>query len=133
MSPAALMPCAATKSSSLTSAGCAGRLEMTHPSGRFHRCTDLCPRVTLAGSASSVSVRFRFHTCRPVYRGFSRIVVTVPSDLTRQAGSILTMNPRGPTVEPGPLHSLLDRSANARGRVWDGTADGPVLPPSARR
>ena len=52
---------------------------MTHPSGRFHRCTLLCPRVTLPGSASSVSVRCRFHTCRPVYRGFSRIVVTVPS------------------------------------------------------
>ena len=65
------MPCAATKSSSLTRAGCAGRWEMTQPSGRFHRCTDLCPRVTLAGSASSVSVRCRFHTCRPVYRGFS--------------------------------------------------------------
>jgi hypothetical protein len=31
------------------SAGCAGRLEMTHPPGMFHRCTDLCPRVTLAG------------------------------------------------------------------------------------
>ena len=73
------MAWAATKSSSLTSAGCAGRLEMTQPSGRFHRCTLLCPRVTLPGSASSVSVRCRFHTCRPVYRGFSRMVVTVPS------------------------------------------------------
>jgi len=33
----------------------------------------------LAGPASSVSVRCRFHTCRPVYRGFSRIAVTAPS------------------------------------------------------
>ena len=44
-----------------------------------NRCTDLWPRVTLAGSASSVSVCCRFHTCRPVYRRFCRIVVTVPS------------------------------------------------------
>jgi hypothetical protein len=44
---------------------------------------DLCPRVTLAGSTSSLSVRYRFHTCRPVYRGFSRIVVTAPSVLYR--------------------------------------------------
>jgi hypothetical protein len=42
---------------SLTSAGCAGLAEMTHPSGRFHRCTLLCPRLVLAGSASSESVR----------------------------------------------------------------------------
>ena len=35
---------------------------MTQPPGRFHRCTLLCPRVTLPGSASSVSVRCRFHT-----------------------------------------------------------------------
>jgi hypothetical protein len=33
------------KSASQTSAGCAGLLEMTHPSGRFHRCTLLCPRA----------------------------------------------------------------------------------------
>jgi hypothetical protein len=38
------------KSASLTSAGCAGRREMTHPSGRFHRCTCRCPRLVLAGS-----------------------------------------------------------------------------------
>lgn len=35
----ALMSCAATKSASLINAGCAGRFEMTHPTGRFHRCT----------------------------------------------------------------------------------------------
>ncbi|WP_433177476.1 recombinase family protein [Actinoallomurus sp. CA-150999] len=29
----------ATKSFSLTSAGCAGRVEITQLSGRFHRCT----------------------------------------------------------------------------------------------
>ena len=50
------------KSASLTSASCAGLLEMTHPPGRFHRCTSLCPRLTSAGSASSLSVRCRFHT-----------------------------------------------------------------------
>jgi hypothetical protein len=54
---AALMSWAAMKSASLTSAGCAGLAEMTHPSGRFHRCTLLCPRLVLAGSASSQSVR----------------------------------------------------------------------------
>jgi hypothetical protein len=52
---------------------------MTHPSGRFHRWTLLWPRVTLAGSTRSLSVRCRFHTCRPVYRRFTRIVVTAPS------------------------------------------------------
>jgi hypothetical protein len=67
------------KSASLTSAGCAGLFEMTQPSGRFHRCTSLCPRLTSAGSARSLSVRCRFHTWRPVYRGLLRIVVTVPS------------------------------------------------------
>jgi hypothetical protein len=45
------------------------------PASRYRRSTDVCPRVTLAGSAGSVLVRCRFHTCRPVYRGFSRIVV----------------------------------------------------------
>ena len=33
----------------------------------------------LAGSARSKSVRCRFHTCRPVYRGFARIAATVRS------------------------------------------------------
>ena len=33
------MSWAAMKPASLTSAGCAGCLEMTQPSGRFHRCT----------------------------------------------------------------------------------------------
>ncbi len=37
------MPWAAMKSSSLTSAGCAGRAEITHPSGRPHRWTCRCP------------------------------------------------------------------------------------------
>jgi len=76
---AALMSWAAMKSASLTSAGCAGLREMTHPSGRFHRCRLLCPRLTSAGSVRSRSVRCRFHTCRPVYRGLDKIVVTVPS------------------------------------------------------
>jgi hypothetical protein len=47
------------KSASLTSDSCAGLLEMTHPSGRFHRCTSPCPRLTSVG--------------------VPRIVVTVPS------------------------------------------------------
>ncbi|HEY2307788.1 MAG TPA: hypothetical protein VGI05_18100 [Streptosporangiaceae bacterium] len=59
---AALMSWATMKSASLTSAGCAGRSETSHPSGRFHRCTLMCPRLVLAGSASSESVRCRFHT-----------------------------------------------------------------------
>jgi hypothetical protein len=77
------------KSASLTTTRCAGRLEMTHPSGRFHRCTLLYPRVTLQGSASSVSVLCRFHTWRPVYRVLAKIVVTVPSVqlVLRGAGS----------------------------------------------
>ena len=58
---AALMSWAAMKSASLTSAGWAGLREMTHPSGRFHRCTLLCPRLTSAGSARSRSVRCRLH------------------------------------------------------------------------
>jgi len=69
---------AAMKSASLTRAGWAGRAEMTHPSGRFQRCTLVCPRLVLAGSASSESVRCRFQTWRPVYRGLPRMVVTVP-------------------------------------------------------
>ena len=73
------MSWAAMKSASLTSAGCAGLREITHPSGRFHRCTLLCPRLTSARSVRSRSVRCRFHTCRPVYRGLDKIVVTVPS------------------------------------------------------
>jgi hypothetical protein len=56
------MSWAAMKSDSLTSASCASLLEMTHPSGRFHRCTLLCLRLTSAGSARSRSVRCRFHT-----------------------------------------------------------------------
>jgi hypothetical protein len=59
---AALMSWAAMKSASLTSAGCAGLREMTHPSGRFHRCTGLCPRAISPGSTRSRSVRCRFHT-----------------------------------------------------------------------
>jgi hypothetical protein len=39
----------------------------------------LWPSVTSAGSAGSVSVRCRFHTCRPVYRGLARIEGTAPS------------------------------------------------------
>ncbi len=64
---AALTAWAAMKSVSLTSPGCAGRAELTQPSGRFHRCTCQCPRAMSGGSASSVSVRCRFHTCRPVH------------------------------------------------------------------
>ncbi len=71
--------------------------EITQPPGRFHRWTLLCPRVTLAGSASSVSVRCRFHTWRPVYRGFSRIVVTVPS------------------VQPAPVRCVLRPGSAADG------------------
>ena len=39
----------------------------------------LCPRPELAGSGRSKSVRCRFHTCRPVYRGLARIAATVRS------------------------------------------------------
>jgi hypothetical protein len=52
---------------------------MTRPSGRFQRCTCLCPSAVLAGSARSKSVRWRFQTCRPVYRGLARIAATVRS------------------------------------------------------
>ena len=41
----AVVSWAAMKSASLTSAACAGCFEMTQPSGRFHRCTCLCPSV----------------------------------------------------------------------------------------
>jgi hypothetical protein len=57
---------AATKSASLTRAACVGCLEMTQPSGRFHRCTCLCPRVVSAGSVRTAWDGCRFHTCRPV-------------------------------------------------------------------
>jgi hypothetical protein len=50
---------------------------MTQPSGRFHRWICLCPSPVLAGSTRSRSVRCRFHTCRPIYRGFARIDATV--------------------------------------------------------
>jgi hypothetical protein len=49
------------------------------PSGRFHRCTCLCPSPVLAGSTSTASDGCRFHTCRPVYRGLARIAATVRS------------------------------------------------------
>ena len=65
----AVVSWAAMKSASLTSAVCAGCLEMTQPSGRFHRWTCLCPSPVLAGSARTASDGCRFHTCRPVYRG----------------------------------------------------------------
>jgi Enoyl-(Acyl carrier protein) reductase len=52
---------------------------MTHPSGGFHRCTGRCPSATSAGSTSSVSVRCRFHTCRPAHRGLAGMEVTAPS------------------------------------------------------
>ncbi len=77
--PGTATSCAVMKSASLTSAACAGCLEMTQPSGRFHRCTCLCPSPVSAGSARSKSVRCRFRTCRPVYRGFARIAATVRS------------------------------------------------------
>ena len=54
------------KSASLTSAACAGCLEMTQPSGRFHRWTCRCPKVVFAGSARSKSVRCRFVAARVV-------------------------------------------------------------------
>ena len=41
------------KSASLTSAGCAERAEITHPSGRPHRCVCRCPSPVLAGSIRS--------------------------------------------------------------------------------
>jgi hypothetical protein len=94
---------AAMKSASLTSAACAGCREMTQPSGRFHRCTCLCPRPVLAGSIRSKSVRCLFHTCRPVYRGLARIAATVRS------------------VHPAPLRCGL-RSGSA--------ADGHGMPAS---
>jgi len=50
---------------------------MTHPAGRFHRATCRCPRLVFAGSIRSESVRWRFHTCRPVYLGLARIAATV--------------------------------------------------------
>ena len=50
---------------SLTSAGCAGRREITHCSIVFHRCTGPAPG-TPSVSCGSWSVRCRFHTCRPV-------------------------------------------------------------------
>ena len=53
----ALASWAAMKSASLTIAGWAGRLEMTHPAGRFHRCTGLWPSPVFAGSTRSESVR----------------------------------------------------------------------------
>jgi hypothetical protein len=71
--------CAAMKSASLTSAACAGRLEMTQPSGRFHRCTCLCPSPVFPGASRTACDGCRFHTCRPVYRGFARIAATVRS------------------------------------------------------
>ena len=75
----AVVSCAAMKSASLTSAACAGCFEMTQPSGRFHRCTCLCPSPVLAGSTRTASDGCRFHTCRPVYRGLARIAATVRS------------------------------------------------------
>jgi len=53
----ALICWTAMKSASLTSAGWAGREEMTHPSGRFQRCTCRWPSVVLAGSIRSRSGR----------------------------------------------------------------------------
>ena len=56
----------AMKPASLTSAGCAGRFDITQPSGRFHRCTGRGPSPVFAGSTRSLSVRCRFQACRPV-------------------------------------------------------------------
>jgi hypothetical protein len=67
------------KSTSLASAACAGCFEMTQPSGRFQRCTCRWPRPVSAGSTRTASDGCRFHTCRPVYRGFARIAATVRS------------------------------------------------------
>ena len=78
-----------------TSAGWAGLAEMTQPSGRFHRCTRRWPNPVLAGSIRSQSVRCRFHTCRPVYRGFARIAATVPRPSGREDGR---------TRVPAPCH-----------------------------
>jgi hypothetical protein len=58
---------------------CAGYREVTHPSGRFHRCTCLCPSPVLAGSTRTASDGCRFHTCYPVYRGLARTAATVRS------------------------------------------------------
>jgi hypothetical protein len=49
------------------------------PVGQVPPLQALMPRLTSAGSVRSRSVRCRFHTCRPVYRGLDKIVVTVPS------------------------------------------------------
>ena len=41
--------------------------------------TGMSSKQNGVGSARSKSVRRRFHTCRPVYRGFARIAATVRS------------------------------------------------------
>ncbi|HEY5987236.1 MAG TPA: hypothetical protein VIV12_12810 [Streptosporangiaceae bacterium] len=62
----ARMPWTAMKSSSLTSAGCEGLVEMTHPPGWAQRWTWRWPSPVLAGSISSWLVGWRFQTWRPV-------------------------------------------------------------------
>ncbi len=59
------MPCTAMKSSSLTSAGCDSRAEITQPLGNPHRCTCQCPRPVLAGPIRSMAVGCRSHTPLP--------------------------------------------------------------------
>jgi hypothetical protein len=80
----ALAPAIAATSSFGSSAGqrrVCGATGDGPPVGQVPPLHRLVPEGHVGGSASSVAVRCRFHTCRPVYRGFSRIVVTEPACL----------------------------------------------------
>jgi hypothetical protein len=115
--PTALMSWAAMKPASLTSAGYTGLREMTHPSGRFHRCTGLCPRAISPASTRSRSVRSTY-----ARRGKTGIYV---QEVTRQQAGCLSsqeLPPRrrrppgaGPSIRYG--HVVCQHHGQDRGRV----------------
>jgi len=64
------------KVSSLMIGEWAMRVEWIHWSSSFHRILLMCPSATSWTSSRTSSVRYRLHTCRPVYRGLSKMVRT---------------------------------------------------------
>jgi hypothetical protein len=74
--PGRAHPWNARNVASSTSGRCVSCSETSHSSAGFHR-TAPEPRPLARPPEPCPSVLCRFHTCRPVYRGFSRIIATI--------------------------------------------------------
>jgi len=79
--------------------------------GLFQTRTSRCPRPGLPGSTSTRSVRCRFHTIRPVYTGFPRLVFVDES-----SSAVAALDAEGLKVEDG-VREWSQRRGLAEGAV----------------